>query len=95
MKKLLITAASAAALSLPLLIGATTPALALNVSDYCKANNDFGMSHGECVGQLINGNIPKFCRAFLDADPVAFEAQFGSTSLGACVSTIRHEIKAA
>ena len=92
MKKFLIGAAGAGAMAIAFGLSAT-PALALNVSDYCKANGDFGLSHGACVGG-INKSIPQFCKDFLAADPVAFEALYGDTNVGSCVSTIRHEIKA-
>jgi hypothetical protein len=92
MKKYLIGAAGLGALALSFGLSAT-PALALNISDYCKANGDFGVSHGECVGQLINGQIPKLCRDFLEADPVAFEAAYGKANVGACVSAVRKALK--
>jgi hypothetical protein len=91
MKKYLIGAAAAATMAMAFSFSAT-PALALNVSDYCKENGDFGMTHGQCVGG-IQKSVPQFCKEFLASDPVNFEATFGSTSVGACVSEIRHEIK--
>ena len=91
MKKFLLSAAGVGAMALAFGLSAS-PALALNVSDYCTANGDFGMTHGQCVGG-IQKSVPQFCKDYLAADPAGFEALFGSTSLGACVSEIRHEIK--
>jgi hypothetical protein len=91
MKKFLLGAAGAGAMALAFGLS-TMPAHAISVSEFCKANGDLGMTHGECVGG-INKSIPQFCKDFLASDPVGFEATFGSTSVGACVSQIRHQIK--
>lgn len=86
MKKLLIGAVSAVALSFAL---AATPALAGDASKICKANNDFGLTHGECTSLLAGGNsiAPVACKNYRDTQPALFDAQF--KSLGDCVSYVR------
>lgn len=94
MKKLLIGAVSAVALSFAF---AGSASAAPGASQFCTANEDFPWlgfsSHGECVSTFQNlfnnGNADavgacKFIRSVL---PGPFEAFYGN--LGRCVSSIR------
>ena len=94
MKKLLIGSAGAAALALALSLSATTPASAASASELCKSVSDLGLpSHGACVSLINKGLVVDGCKNFLATDPVGYEAVFGDTQLGSCVSTLRHLIK--
>ncbi len=94
MKKFLAAAAIVALASTGMTIGIVTPAAAISVSDFCKANGDLGLpSHGACVGG-INKSVVQACKdARAALPPAVYEAAFGGTGLGACVSTIRHLIQ--
>jgi hypothetical protein len=95
MKKLIATLAAVSMTVLGTSVTIVTPAHAISVSDYCTANGDLGLpSHGACVGGL-NKSVPATCKQLQDLLPAAlYEALFGGTSVGACVSTVRHAIKA-
>ena len=91
MKKLLIGAVSAVALSLAF----TGPASATpGASQFCTANGDFGVSHGECTSILENlfndGNATPVgvCKFIKVAFPGFFDATW--KNLGDCVSDFRH-----
>lgn len=86
MKKVLVGAVSAVALSLAL---AAMPAQAagLNGSELCKAYNNFGASHGECTSAWeSNKGTVAFCKWAKDTFPAAFDASF--KNLGQCVSEL-------
>ena len=88
MKKLLIGAVSAVALSFAF---AAMPATAApNASDFCKAFNDFGVTHGQCTSHFSGGDslpvtrckiIKKYFLAFFNAN---------WKNIGDCVSDARH-----
>jgi len=92
MKKLLIGAVSAVALSFAF----TGPASALpGVSEFCTANGDFGVSHGRCVSIVQNifnnGNAEEvgICKLLKEVFPDAFDGDPWK-NLGDCVSDLRH-----
>jgi len=91
MKKLLIGAVSAVALTLAF----SGPAAAVpGASQYCTANGDFGLSHGDCVSLIENlynkGNAEEVgvCKLFKEFYPGIFDYYF--KNLGDCVSSLRH-----
>ena len=88
MKKLLIGAVSAVALSFAF----TGPASAdPSFSKFCSDNNDFGYTHGECTSILTgfynkgkgNNDAAAVCRDFRAGSPAFFDAAWGN--LGKCV----------
>ena len=92
MKKLLIGAASAVALTLAL----SVPASAENYnSKVCKAFGDLGLSHGECTSTLDvyfggdrgNDFAVDYCKYLANYYPDDFDLYFKSR--GACVSALR------
>jgi hypothetical protein len=90
MKKLLIGAVSAAALTLALSMPASA---APGASQACKVLGDLGLSHGECVSLLQanfnNGNADAvgLCKFTKEFNPALFDALF--KNLGDCVSSLR------
>ena len=89
MKKLLIGAVSAIAMSFVLAGSANA---APNWSQVCKDNNNFGVSHGECTSILngfnnkVQGNndAAAYCKAIKATDPAFFDANF--KNVGACIT---------
>jgi len=87
MKKLAIGALSALALAF-----AFTPASAADpINDFCKANNELGLSnHGECVTLLkgkSNNLPPTLCKYLKENYAAIFDANFKNQ--GDCVSYFR------
>ena len=93
MKKLLIGAVSAAALSFAF----AGPASALpGVSQFCTANGDFApalSSHGECVRYFTkifdanpNNDAVAVCKVIQDVDPAFFDLFF--KNIGQCVKAL-------
>ena len=94
MKKFLLTASATAALDLTAALSATAPAAAASANSLCTDNADFGFAtHGACVSFINKGLIVDACKNLLEVDPVTYEALFGSTTLGSCVSQTRHLLK--
>lgn len=88
MKKLLIGAVSAVALSFAL-GAAPASAAGFNASQFCKDFSDFGVTHGECTSYFAGGNsLPVTnCKFIQDNFPVIFDANW--KNLGQCVSETR------
>ena len=89
MKKLLIGAVSAVALSFAF---AVAPASAdPSFSKYCTDNNDFGLSHGECTSILTayynkgkgSNDAAALCRDIKVEAPDFFDAAYGN--MGKCL----------
>jgi hypothetical protein len=94
MKKFLLAASATAALALTAAIPAATPASAASANSLCNDFADFGFpTHGECVSFINKDAIVDVCKNFLAVDPVSYEAFYGSTRLGTCVSQTRHLLK--
>ncbi|MBI1210836.1 MAG: hypothetical protein GC190_05190 [Alphaproteobacteria bacterium] len=92
MKKILFATATAAVLALG--FGAAPASAAPNWSQFCTANGDLGVSHGECTS-ILNGYYNKgqgnndaaaFCKSIKVTDPAFFDSAFGN--VGHCVKAI-------
>jgi hypothetical protein len=92
MKKLLIGAVSAFALSFVLAGSANA---APNFSQFCKDNNNFGLaSHGDCVSVYSaffnngkgNNDAAALCKNIKDTDPAFFDANW--KNVGQCVKAV-------
>ena len=68
-----------------------------NASQYCKENDDYGVSHGKCVS-TVEACIPPgtaypdavcICKFLKATDPTGYEEFFGSLGLGQCIQYIR------
>lgn len=86
-RKLLAAAGAIAAVVFLTLMAMAGTAAAADVSQFCTANGDFGVSHGGCVAAFTNGNltpaIADFCR-----DPQV-QAAVDAKNHGACVNTLK------
>jgi len=91
MKKFLLTASAVAVLALS---AALTPASAASANSLCEANANFGFAtKAECIRYINKEAIVDACKNFLEVDPVTYEAIYGNTNVGACVSQTRHLLK--
>lgn len=94
MKKFLLTASAVAALALSAGLTAATPAAAASAKSLCEDNANFGFAtQTECIRFINKEAIVNACKNFLEVDPVTYEALFGGTNLGACISQTRHLLK--
>jgi len=91
MKKLLIGAVSAVALSFAFAGGANA---APNWSQFCTDNSDFGLSHGECTSLFNsyynkgkgNNDASAICKDIKLSDPAFFDANWKNH--GQCVKAV-------
>lgn len=91
MKKLLIGAVSAVALSFALTGSAVA---APNWSQFCKDNNIPGYSHGDCTSILNgffnkgqgNNDVAAFCKDLKTGAPAFFDAAWGN--VGRCIKDL-------
>jgi hypothetical protein len=69
---------------------AAPAAAAPNASQFCTANGDFGVTHGECTSFFAGGNSLAVtnCKFIRDNFPAIFDANW--KNLGDCVSFMRH-----
>ncbi|MBI1210837.1 MAG: hypothetical protein GC190_05195 [Alphaproteobacteria bacterium] len=92
MKKILLAAATAAVLALG--FGAAPASAAPNWSEFCKANGDLGVSHGECTSAFNgyfnkgqgNNDAAAVCKAYKASNPAGFDAAFGN--VGKCIKAV-------
>lgn len=86
-RKLLTGLGVTAATATLALVTAGAASAAPNVSQFCTANGDFGVTHGGCVAAFTNGNltpaIADFCR-----DPQVQQA-VDAKNHGECVGTLK------
>jgi hypothetical protein len=95
MKKLLIGAVSAVALSFAFAVAPTSAAPGFNASKYCTDNGDFApflSSHGECVRYFTkiadtttSNDAVAFCKVIQDVDPAFFDSVW--KNIGQCVKS--------
>lgn len=94
MKKFLLSASATASLVLAAALSTAMPASAMSANEFCEANANFGFAtNGQCLHFVNKDLIVDACKNFLQVDPVFYEAIYGSTRLGACVSQTRHLLK--
>jgi hypothetical protein len=88
--KIGVATLAGAMVAAPLAIGFAGPASASNpdnISQYCSASGDLGVSHGQCVSTLNtsnNGTPSGACKYMQAFEPAYYEQYFGNT--GSCVS---------
>jgi hypothetical protein len=88
--KIGVAALAGSMVAAPLAIGFAGPASASNpdnLSQYCSAVGDLGVSHGQCVSTLQtsnNGTPAGACKYMQTFEPGYYEQYFGNT--GSCVS---------
>jgi hypothetical protein len=88
--KIAVAALTGSMAAAPLAIGFAGPASAGNpdnLSQFCTAMGDFGVSHGQCVSTLQtsnNGTPAGACKYMQTFEPGDYDQYFGNT--GTCVS---------
>jgi len=91
--KIAVAALTGSVVAAPLAIGFAGPASAgtPNISQYCTAIGDLGISHGQCVSTLTtsnNGTPSGACNYLQTFYPAYYSQYFGD--FGSCVSYFAH-----